>query len=110
MSECTQNSILEVMQGHAFDFTLDATQLGDTEAFEAHVYASNTVVQKFRYPETAGFAALTKNGYIYDGVLTSAMTNLMLGVYGIVTIGVVAVGENKSGFAPEFVKVIQKPV
>ena len=108
MAECS--GIAEILQGHSLDFTVDATNYGDTVAFEVQVYTGNAVAQKFRYPETDGFAPLVKNGYIYEGVLTSAMTDTMLGIYGLIPIGVVEVGEDKKGFNPEFVKVNQKPL
>ena len=100
----------KVMQGHSVEFTVDATEFGDIEALEVHLYSNNIIAQKFKHPETAEFAPLTKNGYIYEGVLKSSMTDEMLGVYGIIPIGITGDDEDKKGYNPEFIEVTRKPL
>lgn len=99
----------KILQGHSFGFTVNAAPFGVVDGVEINVFSNNTITQKFKHPDTAGFGQLTKTGDLYDGVLTSAMTNAMLGRYGIEVVAIIG-NEEKKGCNYEFVEIAQKPV
>lgn len=99
----------KILQGHSFSFTVNAEPFGVIDGLEINVFANNAIAQKFKYPDTNGFNKLTKTGDLYEGALTSVMTNSMLGRYGIEVIAIIE-DQEKKGSSYEFIEVTQKPV
>jgi hypothetical protein len=99
----------KILQGHSFDFSVNAAPFGAIDGIEINIFANNTIAQKFKHPDTEGFAKLTKTGDLYEGVLTSVMTDSILGRYGIEVIAIIE-DQEKKGENKEFIEVTQKPV
>ena len=72
---------LTILQGQNLPISIDATNFGAITALQVELSINGNAEVKFKYPETEGYNLLIIDGNNYTAILTTEITNAMLGLY-----------------------------
>ena len=76
---------MSIVQGKPFTFNItpDATVYPTCDGVKAEIFINDSVLLKYSYPAAEGYTTMTVLAGVYTGVIPSATTASMRGLYGI---------------------------
>lgn len=95
-------ALFEKIQGDSFTFNVDATNFGTIDGLLIEIGQNNSAKVKFKWPDTDGYEKLTKVGDVYTAAMTTAITELLLGMYDLEVTRILNGQENGKKIIQEF--------